>query len=253
MGTRSNSGLDGPTIRRLRNDRNWTQLDLVQQIRTAATDLGEFAPGVTVQMISRWENGKSGLSRENSRLVEHAFARTMDFNTESWEAEVDRRKFLAGSVSAGVALFGAAGLEPWQRLSSVLQHRNRLDLTAVENLETVTATFSGLFQTVAPMALIAPVQSHLGTLTQLPATVRSAGHSAAGWPRSPGSPRSCSAGSPKTKATRPWLSSSTSQLWTPLAKQVILLSGPMPSPAPRRSTSSDPAQHRASTYSPTPK
>ena len=168
MANRPNKGLDGPSIRRLREERNWTQKELVQALRDAADELGQHAPGVTIQMISRWENGKRGLSRDNARLVEHAFARTLDHDDEAWEDRLNRRRFLAGTTTAGVALLGSAlGIEPWQRLSSTLQRRTHTDRTTVENMETVTTTFSQLFLTVSPVALAGPVRSHLDTLTRL--------------------------------------------------------------------------------------
>jgi transcriptional regulator with XRE-family HTH domain len=168
MGHRRKSGFTGPSIRRLRDERNWTQPDLVEAIRRAAAELGQHQPGVTVQMISRWENGKITVSADYQLLLEHAFARTMDLNDDSWEDMLNRRRFLTGTTSVGVALLGASlGLEPWQRLSATLQHRARTDQATVDNLETVTTTFSQLFQTVAPIALIAPVRSHLDSLTRL--------------------------------------------------------------------------------------
>lgn len=156
--------------RRLRDERGWSQKRLVQEIRATARLLGMNEPGVTDQMISRWENGHVGLSRENAHLVTQTFARTMIVtpDDDSWEHDMDRRTFLAGTASVGLLVVGnTLGLEPWQRLSSALQRRTSVDEATADNLETLTATFSKLFQTVAPVALAGPVRSHLETITTL--------------------------------------------------------------------------------------
>ena len=162
------NALAGATIRRFREDRGWSQPRLVQELCATATALGHHTPGVTVQMISKWENDKVGLSAFYAELVDATFARTMDVDPEPGRYDMDRRRFLTGASTVGAVAYASTfGLEPWQRLSSSLQRRTRVDLTVVDNLETMTTTLSRLFLTVAPVALVGPSRSHLDTLTQL--------------------------------------------------------------------------------------
>ena len=123
MARRSPKGIDGPTVRRLRLQLRWTQQRLVQEIRAAAGDLGQYQPAVTVQMISRWENGQGGISDDYARLIEHAFARAFSttVDTDGHDdamAEVNRRAFLLGTTAAvSLAVVNRLGNEPWQRLT----------------------------------------------------------------------------------------------------------------------------------------
>ena len=169
MAPRATHGFDGSTIRRMREERGWSQKALIQELRASAMELGMSEPGVTIPMVSRWENGKVTPGRAYAQLIEHAFRRTMiaDPADHSWDDEMQRRNFLAGAGLAIVSVGVTAGVEPWQRLAATLQGRARVDQGTVDNLETVTSSLSHLFQTVAPVALAAPVRSHLDTLSTL--------------------------------------------------------------------------------------
>lgn len=161
------NGLDGPSIRQLREERGWTQQQLVQEIRAVAAEWGLHVPAVNVHMISKWENGHVRVGHQYTRLIEAAFARTMNLDTEPGRYDMDRRRFLAGATGVGaLTLASTMGLEPWQRLSSALQRRSHVDEATVDHLETMTTTFSQLFLTVSPIALLAPARSHLDSLTQ---------------------------------------------------------------------------------------
>lgn len=88
---------------------------------------------------------------------------------DTWENEVQRRAFLRSSATAaGLALLNQGlGTEPWQRLSAVLGRSVGIDADAVVDLETLTETFSTLYQTVLPSTLVSLVRLHLQTATQL--------------------------------------------------------------------------------------
>ena len=160
----------GATIKHERERRGWSQRRLISEVRDVARELREPEPGVTVQMISRYENGKSDPSAATLRFINLAFARTMVVDEDdTWENEVQRRAFLRSSAAAaGLALLNhGLGTEPWQRLSAVLQRSIGVDTSTVTDLETLTETFTTLYQTVAPSTLVSPVRSHLQTVTQL--------------------------------------------------------------------------------------
>ncbi|MCP4223718.1 MAG: XRE family transcriptional regulator, partial [Actinomycetia bacterium] len=78
-----------------------------------------------------------------------------------------RREFLRHTASAtGLAIVSVAA-EPWEQLTSALSARNRVDRVTVENLDSMTASFGQMYQTMAPGLLLAPVSAHLRTLSQL--------------------------------------------------------------------------------------
>lgn len=170
MAPRPPNGFDGATIRRLRAERRWTQKRLVQEIRAAAADLGEHDPGVNIQMISRWENGKIAVGHTYVRLIEHAFSRTLDTYDDDDDAlaEVNRRAFLLGTTAAvSLAVVNRLGNEPWQRLASTVLGRPRIDETTVDSLQALNVNLAEMFQPVPPRLLLGPVRSHLETLTGL--------------------------------------------------------------------------------------
>jgi transcriptional regulator with XRE-family HTH domain/tetratricopeptide (TPR) repeat protein len=159
---------DSSSIRRQRTERGWSQTRFIQELRASAAQLGDYEPGVTVAMVSKWENGKSAPSDRYRRLIDHAFARTLVVGDDSWEDEMQRRAFLHSSATAGLALFGySVGSEPWQRLDSTLRHASVVDDVTTDNLETLTTTFGRLFLTATPTTVVNPVRSHLDTLAQL--------------------------------------------------------------------------------------
>lgn len=159
---------NGAYIRHQRVDvRGWGQQRFIQEIRATAADLREEIPGVSVPMVSRWENGKSEPSGRYWRLIDATFARTLDAETDSPEDDVLRREFLRNSASAaGLAVVTMAS-EPWEQLTSALSSRTRVDRVTVDNLDVMTATFGQMYQTMAPGLLLAPVAGHLRNLSQL--------------------------------------------------------------------------------------
>lgn len=162
-----NNRWTGPRVVAERTRRGWKQRRLVQELHRTAAELGETVPGVTVQMISRWENGVHDPDDRYQRLLDLTFARSVVGDDETREHETRRREFLRYTAAfAGIALTGM-GDEPWRRLSAALQGRNRIDDTAVDNLELLTVGFGNLYQSVAPRALEGPVRSHMEHLTQL--------------------------------------------------------------------------------------
>lgn len=168
MPTGPTHSLDGPTIRRLRDERRWTQDDLVQAIRRAAIELGFNIPGVNVQMVSRWENGKVGISNEYVALLEHAFSRSLVVDDHNFEDAMRRRAFLLGSTAAvGLTVVNALGNEPWQRLAASLRGRTAIDQATVDNLALLNLRFAEMFQPVDPRNLTGPVRAHFDTITDL--------------------------------------------------------------------------------------
>lgn len=159
---------NGDYIRYQRLDvRGWGQKRLIQEMRATAEKLREERPGVTVPMVSRWENGKSEPEDRYWRLLELTFARTMNPDDDSPENSVLRREFLRHTASAaGLAVVGAAA-EPWEQLQSALGHRTKVDEATTNNLAAMTESFSTMYQTMAPGLLLAPVGAHLQTLSQL--------------------------------------------------------------------------------------
>ncbi len=169
-----NNRWTGTRIAASRGQRGWKQRRLVAEIRRTAAELGIDDPGVTVQMISRWENGHHDPDDRYERLLDLTFARSAVGNDEAREHESRRRAFLHNSAPlAGITPAGL-GDEPWHRLSAALQGRNRIDAAAVDNLELLTVGFENLYQTVAAGALESPVRSHMEHLTRL---LTGSGHS----------------------------------------------------------------------------
>ncbi len=167
MATRHPHGT-GVYIRHQRMEvRGWGQQRFVQEIRNTAAQLGEETPGVSVPMVSRWENGKSEPAARYRRLIELTFARTLDPDTDSPEDGMLRREFLRHTAGiTGLAVVSAAA-EPWEQLTSALSSRNRVDRGTVDHLDSMTASFAQMYQTMAPGLLVAPVAAHLRTLIQL--------------------------------------------------------------------------------------
>ena len=159
---------NGAYIRHQRVDvRGWGQKRFVQEIRTTAAELGEDEPGVSVPMISRWENGKSEPTGRYWRLIEATFARTMTGAPHSPEDDVLRREFLRNSANAAGLAVVTMATEPWEQLTSALTSRTKVDRVTVDNLDTMTATFGTMYQTMAPGLILAPVTGHLRNLSQL--------------------------------------------------------------------------------------
>jgi len=117
---------------------------------------------------------------------------------EVHSSEMRRRAFLqriAGATSAALVAspITLLGSEPWERLTLALDRTPALDLAAVEDIETITASYSRLSQQVRAASLVGPVLDHLRAITELlrgqqPARVRPrlcrvAAHTAllAGW------------------------------------------------------------------------
>lgn len=167
MELRAQRPLTGPEITQKRSSLNWTQTRLCQEIRRAAQELGWDEPGVNESMVSRWENGKSAPASRYQQLLDLVFARTLETHDESWEYEMQRRAFLRYSLAAAGIVLAGIDDDPFNRLVSALHGRSRLDVGAVDSLQEVTAGFSTLYQSVAPGALVAPVRSHLDSLTHI--------------------------------------------------------------------------------------
>lgn len=160
---------EGSLIRLQRTQRGWSQDRLLRELRAAASRVGEGEIGATVPMISRWENGRRKPDDRYQRLLDRAFTDSLDPTSDRWEHEMQRRAFLRNAGVAGLALLGGATVteEPWQRLSAALRRPGRTDAGTVGDLEAVTVSFQELYQRVSPHALLAPVRSHMTTLTRL--------------------------------------------------------------------------------------
>jgi transcriptional regulator with XRE-family HTH domain len=160
--------IDGTAVYRLRTERGWSQNRLVQEVQAAAKELGVFETGLTAQRISKWENGHSGISAAHGRLLEYAFARTMESNGHDFIDDMNRRAFLLGTTATvTLAVANSLGAEPWQRLAGTLNNRADINTAAIEGLEALNVSLSGMFQPVAPRHLTGPVRAHIETLTQL--------------------------------------------------------------------------------------
>lgn len=159
---------EGALIRLERVRRGWSQDRLLRELRRTAQRLGGHDIGATVPMISRWENGKRRPDERYQRLLERTFADSVDFTSDTWENEMQRRAFLTNAAVAGLALLGVpTEEEPWQRLSSALRRPSKTDARTVADLEAVTVSFQELYLRVSPYAVLAPARSHLTTLTRL--------------------------------------------------------------------------------------
>lgn len=132
------------------------------------------------------------------RMVDALLVELGSEDDEVHSSDMRRRAFLqriAGATSTALVAspITLLGSEPWERLTLALDRTPAIDLAAVQDIETITATYSKLSQQVRAASLIGPVLDHLRAVTDLlrgqqPAKVRPrlcrvAGHTAllAGW------------------------------------------------------------------------
>src|SRR5437763_8479675 len=164
-------------LRLQRRLRGWSQEDVVAGLHRLAAGLGESEPGVDATMVSRWERGVRRPRPRYVRLLSTLFElpaeqlgmvqEDLDLLPEratTLEDDATQRRDLVARLATildSAALppgFALESSEPWERLSSALSQRTRVDLETVAHLERLTIALENLEPTrVGSRALLGPV------------------------------------------------------------------------------------------------
>lgn len=132
--------ITGASLRRKRDERDWSRADLARQLRATAE---EELPAVSslVSMIKQWETGKHAPGRMYRPLLERVFALPAE----------------------------AAHLDPdeSERLTLAIADPARVDLVVVESLATILAAQRRLDDVLGPAAVLPATAAQAATATAL--------------------------------------------------------------------------------------
>jgi transcriptional regulator with XRE-family HTH domain len=150
----------GQSIREGRQTRGWSQSRLQHEICQAAKQEGH-AVGVTVQMISRWENGHKRPDDMYRRLLVEVLG------LREQGDDVQRRDFLrrAGGVAASVVVGDVMGTEMLE-LASAMQPTG-VTSAMLDHAERTVFSMHDNFAKVPPVELLPVVNQHLRATTSL--------------------------------------------------------------------------------------
>jgi len=199
-------------IRQLREGRNWTQLELAEQIARLAWLRNQERVGVNADMVAKWERGAKGISARYRELLCLVFgvepaALGSDVVSPSpgrvsigGEAEGSLASTL-GDTAALLEQLGTAGavlqskmFDVWK--DEIMRRRAFLKLVSLapavglvdtgssrtsqvrptaetlSNLDDLAGRYQTLYHSVAPAVLLTPVVAHLHTVSDLLRDVR---------------------------------------------------------------------------------
>lgn len=141
----------GESLRELRHARGWSQRRLCQELRKEAARRGRNV-GVTVEMISKWENDHKRPDSFYRDLLSHIFSALAPTSSDH-----------AGTHSGQLGSF-----EPWQ-LAHALEG-TPLGTFALDQLERAVGRLARSYPSTAPSTLQPPVVQHLAAVTRLLST-----------------------------------------------------------------------------------
>lgn len=198
-------------IRQLREERNWTQLELADQLARLAWLRNRERVGVNADMVAKWERGAKGVSARYRDLLCTLFgvepgANRVGFQPASRDrmAGHDVDGTLASTFGETAALLeqlGAAGavlqskmFDVWK--DEIMRRRSFLKLVSLapaiglsegrstdsgvappsastlSDLDELAGRYQVLYHSVAPAVLLTPVVAHLNTVGDLLREVR---------------------------------------------------------------------------------
>lgn len=153
-------------LREIRTRLRLSQDEFATRVRQAGQRLGE-PNDCNKRLVQRWESGEHATCRPvYQRALQEATGQRFEelgFAPDE-SAPVDRRSFVAAGI---LATSGVALAEPFDRLRRALQFPARLDVAAVDLLETATADHFTQEEQMPARLLVRHVGAHVDLLSLL--------------------------------------------------------------------------------------